>query len=263
MAEADESKPSIDLSWEASTDTSGIQGYVVERSTDQQTWTTVTQDTDDVYYTDEGLTFSTHYYYRIKAVDVSNNSSAYATTDATTAGFQSNVSKDNGGTVTSDDNQVSIAIPGGAFDQDAYCDVITPHGLDGSVKGFVLIVGPYQLHCQAVDGTLLTDLKTSASAHINLDAKQRKNYSTVRYYEKDGDNWQQVLGKNDSFDLKNANSFALFGKRKTTPIWVKIIIVLLVLVGIAVLVIGVLYIRYRRSLQAKADDYWRKSKGFQ
>ncbi len=262
LAEPDSSKPSIDLSWGASTDAGSLQGYQLERSTDQQNWTPVTESFNDVFYTDEGLTFSTHYYYRIKAVDSSKNASAYATADATTAGFQSNVSKDNGGTVESDDKNVSVVVPGGAFDQDAYCDIVSPHGLETGVNGFALIAGPYQLHCQASDGTLLTDLKSPASARINIDAKQRKNYSVVRYYEKDGDNWQQVLGKDDSFDLKNANSFALFGKRKTTPIWVKIIIVLLVLVGIAAAVLGLLYLRYRRGLQAKADDYWRKSKGF-
>lgn len=263
LVEADEDKPLINLSWDTSSDAIGIKGYQLERSTDQQTWVTVIQDTPDVFYEDNDLKFATHYYYRIKAVDTSNNASEYAMTDTTTAGFQSNISKDEGGTITSEDNLASVAFPAGVFEQDAYCGLVNERDIGGNVSGFELISGPYQLSCQAADGTLLTDLKSPATASITIDAKQRKRYSTVRYYTKDGDNWQQVLGSSDNFELSHTNSFALYGKRKTTPIWVKIIIVLLVLVGLAILVIGFLYIRYRRSLQAKADDYYRKSKGFQ
>lgn len=262
-AEPHESEPSIELRWEASTDAVGLKGYQLERSTDQQNWTTLDPEIQQTYYTDQELTFSTHYYYRLKAIDTSNNASSYTTVDTTTVGFQSNITKKDGGTITSEDKLVSVTIPADAFDQDTYCDVIDPRAETTKVKGFELAAGFYQLRCQAPDGTLLTDLKRPATVRIELDAGRRKKYTELRYYVNNGDQTEHVLGQNDSFELSRTSSFALYGKPKATPIWIKIIIVLVIIIGIGVLFVGFLYRRKRRGLEAKAEDFWRKSKGLE
>lgn len=67
---------SLDLSWTASTDVSSPITYVLERSTDQVTWTQIAAVTATAY-SDTGLTGGQLYYYRLRARDPSNNASAY------------------------------------------------------------------------------------------------------------------------------------------------------------------------------------------
>ncbi len=80
---ADPDLPTVHLSWPASTDygtpTSGLRGYTVERSLNGTTgWTILQSGLEDITYNDTSTTWSTQYWYRVKAVDLSGNSSDYA-----------------------------------------------------------------------------------------------------------------------------------------------------------------------------------------
>jgi len=75
----------IDLTWG---DVSGESGYVIERSVNGTTWSTVTTTTSDVTsYSDTGLVAGTKYFYRIRAnssVGASANATAVNATTRTT-----------------------------------------------------------------------------------------------------------------------------------------------------------------------------------
>lgn len=72
-----ESSTSITVSWTASTDTeSGIQSYVVQRSTDQTNWTNFTTTNTTLTFT--GLNASTTYYFKVSAIDNADNQSAFS-----------------------------------------------------------------------------------------------------------------------------------------------------------------------------------------
>lgn len=74
------SSSQINLSWTASTDAVGVTGYRVERCSGSATCTTYTQIATPTTnsYSDTGLTASTIYRYRVRAVDAAGNLSAYS-----------------------------------------------------------------------------------------------------------------------------------------------------------------------------------------
>jgi hypothetical protein len=74
----------VDLSWTAATDNVGVTGYQIERSTDQSTWSLLSGNTTSTSYNDATSAAATHYYYRVRALDVAGNTSDYATTDVLT-----------------------------------------------------------------------------------------------------------------------------------------------------------------------------------
>lgn len=81
------SSTQINLSWTASTDNVGVAGYRIERCSGSATCTTYTQiaTPGTNSYSDTGLTASTIYRYRVRAVDAAGNLSSYSTaTNATT-----------------------------------------------------------------------------------------------------------------------------------------------------------------------------------
>jgi type II secretory pathway pseudopilin PulG len=82
-AAADADLPIVHLSWPASVDagtpTSGLLGYTIERSTDGATgWVILQSGWEDITFSDTTATWSTQYWYRVKAVDVAGNASAYS-----------------------------------------------------------------------------------------------------------------------------------------------------------------------------------------
>lgn len=82
----------IDLSWTASTDNVAVSKYSLERSLNGSTWVFRTETNSSTRtFTDSGLNSSTTYYYRVKAVDSSNNSSAYSNVISATTGAVSEV----------------------------------------------------------------------------------------------------------------------------------------------------------------------------
>lgn len=82
-ATADADLPTVHLSWPASTDggtpTSGLDGYTVERSPNGATdWVILQSGLEDIAYNDTTANWSTQYWYRVKAIDIAGNASAYA-----------------------------------------------------------------------------------------------------------------------------------------------------------------------------------------
>jgi len=76
LTAASASATSITLNW---TDISGDNGYKVERSTDNQTFTQIgTTGTSVVTFTDSGLTTGTTYYYRVRGVTSTGANGAYS-----------------------------------------------------------------------------------------------------------------------------------------------------------------------------------------
>lgn len=83
-ATADADLPIVHLSWPASVDTgtptSGLLGYTIERSANGSTgWVILQSGWEDLTFSDTTTTWSTQYWYRVKAIDVAGNASAYAT----------------------------------------------------------------------------------------------------------------------------------------------------------------------------------------
>jgi hypothetical protein len=63
----------IFISWDESTDNTGIKGYNLDRSTDNKSWKSIAKDVSVSFYTDDDTNSSGHYYYRVQAVDNSGN----------------------------------------------------------------------------------------------------------------------------------------------------------------------------------------------
>ena len=75
------SSSSISVSWTASV---GATGYVLQRSPDNATWSTIASPTGTTY-SDTGFTASTTYYYRIAARNLSGQSAYSSSANATTS----------------------------------------------------------------------------------------------------------------------------------------------------------------------------------
>ena len=69
------SSSSINLTWSASTDASGVQGYKIYRATAPSTNTVQVATTTGTTYQDTGLTASTNYMYSVAAYDGAGNTS--------------------------------------------------------------------------------------------------------------------------------------------------------------------------------------------
>ena len=73
----------VATSWDASIDDVGVTGYQLERSTDQQSWSTVYTGAA-TSHRDDSTGFGREYYYRVTALDAAGNASDYASADVTT-----------------------------------------------------------------------------------------------------------------------------------------------------------------------------------
>ncbi|MHB1167147.1 MAG: cytochrome c3 family protein, partial [Carboxydocellales bacterium] len=75
----------VDLSWKAGTDNTGIAGYKLYRSTDGSSYIYITTVSGSKFsYTDTGLDASTVYYYKLTSLDLAGNESALADSTAIT-----------------------------------------------------------------------------------------------------------------------------------------------------------------------------------
>ncbi len=81
-AQADAAQPTVHLAWAISIDggspTSGMAGYVLERSPDGSTWTVLQSLYEGNTYDDTAAGWSSSWRYRVKAVDLAGNQSGYA-----------------------------------------------------------------------------------------------------------------------------------------------------------------------------------------
>ena len=103
----------IDLAWTASTDNTGVTGYRVERCSGSGCSNFVQVDTPtSTTYSDQGLTASTSYSYRVRAQDAAGNLSGYsATVSATTvAGGSTSIAFVQTAWVTPQTPQTSVSV---------------------------------------------------------------------------------------------------------------------------------------------------------
>ena len=82
VAQVDAAQPTVHLSWPVSVDggspTTGLAGYVLERSPNGTSWTVLQSLYQANTYDDTTAGWSTTWRYRVKAVDLAGNASAYA-----------------------------------------------------------------------------------------------------------------------------------------------------------------------------------------
>lgn len=194
-AHVDADGSTVQLSWTAATDDKGLAGYQVERSTDQQTWTTLTTSAPGTDYADTSTTFSVHYYYRVKAMDKAGNAGPYVGVDITTSAFVANTGSSGTTSINSPDGVVRIQIPSGAVDADVACSLVK----DDSNKSLIaatkllLAAGPYSLSCKRSDGTQVDKFNTLVTIQVSLKAKQLGKFTNIKLYSYDTGNNAWVL----------------------------------------------------------------------
>jgi hypothetical protein len=258
------------LSWDLPSDKTSVSGYTLERSTDGQIWDSITKDTKDTFYKDSDVMFKTKYIYRLAAFDSSMNFSEFAMTGVTTNSFASNAGPNKDLALTSPDGLVTMFIQAGTLNDDALCDIQEQVGSLGPViNDYNLVAGPYGLVCKKSDGTALTSFNKPIDVTVTVSKNDRKKYGSINYFSQDHEQWNhiKVTGKDkrsggDKFQLNNAWVFAVMGKTKHTPVWIKLIFIIFSLTFIvATTIFGIVWWR-RRRLEDQYDDYWRKSKGY-
>ncbi|MGI0088651.1 MAG: fibronectin type III domain-containing protein, partial [Nitrosotalea sp.] len=107
------SSSQINLSWTAPANNGGsaITGYMIERSTDGTTWSTIQSNTGSTAttYSDTGLTASTAYTYRVSAINSVGTSSPSSTASATTQSAATAPQSPTGLAATAGPSQVSLS----------------------------------------------------------------------------------------------------------------------------------------------------------
>lgn len=270
-AESSSDDPGIKLTWSASTDDSAVAGYKLERSNnDGKDWNTITASLNDTSYFDYEAQFDTKYQYRLTAIDTSGNASEPATTEAIASSFQPNAGPEKSVSLHSEDNTVSVNIPEGALKVDAVCSVQLDSrlGTGPTVKDFTQIGGPYNVICKGGDNGLISSFEKPLS--VSVSVKDYKKYKTRAYYVKSTDNsdWVKVTkatynkkDNTDNFSIQNGNSIVIMGKLKHTPVWVKLLIGLAVLVGLVFLFLVITRQIARKRIERQYKDYYHKANG--
>jgi hypothetical protein len=263
QATVQEGNAIIDLTWEASTDASGIKGYVLERSLDQSNWLKLGDIISTTAYTDKSAGFGIHYFYRLSAINPVGNVSDYASVDTTTGDFQANTSGPDNTTYTSDDSLVTVSVPGGALSDDASCSINvqdpTKLSHQPGTKDQPLVAGVYSLVCKKSSGDeVLNYLKPIA---WSFDLKDKlKGVNTPKPYTYDNGN--ATLISDFKFDSKA--KLLTFDSTSTDPTMVLayvnkgislnfialVLVVLGVIFGLAVLIL-------RKKQKSTYDDYLR------
>jgi hypothetical protein len=169
----------ITLTWAASSDTLGIAGYRMERSSDNATWTELNAHITGLNFLDDKAAFGVLYNYRISATSVSGRTSGYSIVSAKTGNFVANSVASAGSSYTSSDRVATVEVPPGALSADASCSLM-PALFKAEVSGRVVVAGPYSLICKNAAGTVLSDflkpikwsfaLKTKLAGYKNPSA---------------------------------------------------------------------------------------------
>ncbi len=263
--------PGVQLNWTASTDDVAVAGYKLERSSDDsQTWETLTSSLKDTNYFDYQTKFDTKYEYRVSAIDTTGNVSEAANTQILASSFQPNAGPDKSISLHSDDNTVGVEIPAGSLKTDAVCSVQLDSqiGTGPSVKNYIQIGGPYNIICKGDDNVVISSFEKPLS--VSVSTKDYKKYKTRAYYVKStgNNNWSKIAkfthnkkDNTDNFILQNGNSFVVMAKLSHTPIWIKLLIGLVILVGVGFGFLLITRLITRRRLEQQYNDYYRKSAG--
>ncbi len=257
---------SIELTWKSPTYEGIITGYELERSTNKTDWTKINDDLiPDNMFTDTDVKFETTYYYRLKTVGANKMKSDYATTEVTTNKFESNTS-DGETTLTSEDQRVNVYIPDDAIDGDALCTLRNNADLLPPTKNkYEPFEGPYQILCKKADGSIIANFKTPVRITVNAE---KSGFKKLAYFNYTSD-WEEVDGTLEkslgTFEIKDQTSFAVLGQKSSTPLWLKIIISIIVLLVVIVGGLRLIYfvkgIQQRNAIKQKSEDYYHKEHG--
>lgn len=215
---------SIALSWAASTDNKGVAGYLIERSSDGQNWTTLSDSVTETSYQDSTAAFGAKYTYRLSAKDTSGNGSDYSLIDITTSGFTANALAGKESTVDGEDGFVSVKIPEGALPEDAACKFEINQQDSSIPKGQSLALGVYSFVCKKKDGSQIEQY--NKPLEFTVKAEGVKN---AKLYLQDGDQWQdsgeqfngEVMGY--SFSTDQPKGFAVVTPSSKKTSWVLLI----------------------------------------
>jgi|GEM_PF-1693073 len=262
---------SILLNWSASTDDIGVQSYQLERSLDNaNNWESLSAGITETNFEDFSVSFGVHYYYRLKALDAAGNASDYASTDTVSSGFKANAHPDSDTTVTSEDGLVSIFIPSGALEKDAFCSIVVAQDVLTPIpKGYVLLGGPYDFKCRDESDTNLTFNKPPILTG-QINKQMVKGIGKVEYFgQAEGDTWKtlKITKHNkktlaDTVDLDNHSVISIMGKHKKTSVWLVIFEIILVIAGLAVLSRFVVTWLLKRRANKQYEDTLHKSRGW-
>jgi hypothetical protein len=237
-----------------------VSEYRLERSLDQQTWELVAGDLTALKYQDVTVAFDLHYFYRLQAIDTSNNASGFALADAITPGFVSNTSADADTTYTSDDQLVTVLVPSGAVSGAADCAIVHDDTRKPAVNGRVVVAGLYLLMCKDSVGATVAEFSKPLVWTYQLKGKLKGlNNPTPYLYESSstGTVIQNAKFEADgdilSFETVMGNpTYVLAAKRAGIPL--DAVAIALLVLGVAG---GVTVLVLRRKQRTNYDEYLR------
>lgn len=242
---AEETNGAVDLTWDASTDDNGIANYIIERSTDNKEWTTLSESSD-TSYSDTDASFNTLYYYRVSAKDNDGNVSDYAVVEITTGEFEANAFKDSDSTIQSDDGVVVARIPAGALSEDAACEIVIDEESQGALGDREVLHGPYKLVCKKKDGSIFDKFDKPVTYEVSIsDEAKKQNPALYGFADNQWTNSNIEYAKdapNFTFESDTPAPFAVLSESSFPWLWI-----ILLLLLIAALVGGFLWWRKRNS----------------
>jgi len=258
----------ITLSWVASVDESGVKSYELDRSLDEQTWSTLSDTIAGTAttYDDASAGFGVHYYYRLMAVDLAGNASAWSTTDLETSSFQASAagSSDNN-TFVSADNVATVQVPKDAVaDGKSFGCVISNSFSSTKQLGSSdqpLVVGPYLLSCKTIAGDPVVTLAKPVLWSFDLHGKLKKLGNPQPYLADSDGNLMPV--KSFRYDAKTETLKALTAE--TDPLVVTAqkpqgffsVNLMIVFMVVAALVWGIILIMINRRKKNDREKYFR------
>ena len=271
VAKTNTANMSVQLSWTASTDNIGVQSYRLERSLDNvNNWESLSGSITETNFEDFSVSFGVHYYYRLKAVDAAGNASPHASADLVSSGFGANAHPDSDATISSEDGLVSILIPAGALEKDAFCSIVVAQDILSPIpKGYVMLGGPYNFTCRDESDSNQT-FKKAPVLTGQINKQMIKGIGKVEYFgQAEGDTWKTLkISKHDkktladTVELDNHSVFTIMGKQKKTSVWLIIFEIFLVLAGLVVLARFVVNWLLKRRASKQYEDTLHKSRGW-
>lgn len=252
----------VTLKWGVSTDAGGVRAYQLERTVDQINWLILADSITVLTYQDKTAGFGVHYFYRIAAVDVAGNVSAWATTDATTGGDSqpNDAVPVGGGEFSSSDGVVTVQVPAGAAKTQLSCTVTSKDTVEPKLTGQKVIAGPYNLVCRTAGGDTITEFKEAVTWLFNLEGKVKNLKSPEAHTHSSGG--RLTLVENLKYEAST--------KILTAPMWtneslvvmgtvprgisLNLIVVLLV---VALVVVAIVLLVARQRKKISYDEYMR------
>jgi hypothetical protein len=256
----------VALSWDASTDNSGLKGYVLERSLEQSTWDKISDAITDLSYSDKTAGFGIHYYYRLSAVDRAGNQSSYVQADVTTPDFSANNTASDATNYTSDDGLVTVTLQSGAVAENSDCSVAATNLSTGAPKpgnaDLKLVIGPYYMLCKTAGGNIITDFQKPITWSFNLRGKLSNLSGPGAYLYTDGASRAGDPIKGSVFDTRASTvrvdtasnqpvMVMAYVDHGVSPNLLAIVIIMLLAVG------GVMVLVLRKKQKTSYADYLR------